>query len=271
MGTTQNIFYSYQLSLKKFWFDSTHDSQWLYRNWFKSTHDSKWISENWLKSTHDSKSSRIFWFKSTHDSKKLSRILIQINSWLKKSGILIWINSWLNDSNQPLISLTFFWAFTQFRWPFLGFHSISLTFFGHSTKCLDSNQLMTQAVSRRLESIQLMTQATFQELTQNQLMTQVDSPGIDSDWLMTQSASPFFDSNQLMTQAKNIWFWVGSWFDSESYPCLTLTFVKVLQRRLHKTRSVLPYSPSLQITPLHISSSIPRSLKAFRYQSSSFH
>ena len=38
MGTTQ--FDSIQLSLKKFWFDSTHDSQWLYKNWFKSARDS---------------------------------------------------------------------------------------------------------------------------------------------------------------------------------------------------------------------------------------
>ena len=51
-------------------------------------------------------------------------------------------------------------------------------------------------------------------------MTQVDSPGIDSDWLMTQSISPFFDLNQIMTQAKSIWFWVDSWFDSDSYPSL---------------------------------------------------
>ena len=88
------------------------------------------------------------------------------------------------------------------RWPFLGFQSISLIFFGNSlnfvdlfwafVKCLDSNQLITQAVSRKLESIQLMTQLAFQELTQNQLMAQLDSSGIDSDWLMTQRASPFF-------------------------------------------------------------------------------
>ena len=58
-------------------------------------------------------------------------------------------------------------TFTQFRWPFLDIRF----------KCLHSNQLMTQAVSRRLESIQPMTQAAFQELTQNQLMTQVNSPG----------------------------------------------------------------------------------------------
>ena len=124
------------ISLRKFWFDSTHDSQWFYRNWFKSAHDSKWISENWFKSIHDRKVSRTFLFKSTHDSKK-SRILIQINSWLKKLGILILIESWLNDSNQLLISLTFSWAFTQFRWPFLGFHSISFIFFGFSINFVD--------------------------------------------------------------------------------------------------------------------------------------
>ena len=122
MGTTQNIFDSNQLSIRKFWFDWTHDSQWLYRNWFKSAHDSKWISETW--------------FKSTLDSKSFKNILIQINSWLKKlSRILIQINSWLTkiwniDLNQVTTQwfessvdfVELFWAFAQFRWPFLGFH-----------------------------------------------------------------------------------------------------------------------------------------------------
>ena len=128
------------------------------------------------------------------------------------------------------------WISFWFRRPFLGFRSISLiflsfllkccvcmTFLDFRLKCLDQNQLMTQAASRRLESIQLMTKEAFQELARNHLMTQVDSPGIDSDWLMTQGGSPLFDSNQLTTQVKNICFWVDSWFDSESYPCLVPT------------------------------------------------
>ena len=99
-----------------------------------------------------------------------------------------WFESTVDFVDLFGFSLNFvdlFWVFTEFRWPFLGFHSISLAcfgaytkfrwpIFGHSTKCLHSNQLMTQAESRRLESIQLMSQATSQELTQNQLMTQVD-------------------------------------------------------------------------------------------------
>ena len=104
-----------------------------------------------------------------------------------------------------VLSLTF-WAFTQFRSFFFGLSLKFVDFFGHSTKRLDSNPLMTQAVSRRLESIQL--------------MTKVDSPGIYSDWLMTQSVFQFYDPTQLMTRAKSIWFWIGSWFDSESYPSL---------------------------------------------------
>ena len=71
MDTAQNIFDSNHLSLRKFWFDATHDSQWLYRDWFKLAHDSKWISE--------------IWFKSTHDSKIFKNIFIQINSGLKKT------------------------------------------------------------------------------------------------------------------------------------------------------------------------------------------
>ena len=101
-----------------------------------------------------------------------------------------------------------------------GPHSISLTFFGHSTQVPWLEAAHDSTVSWKLESIQLMTQVASQELTQNQLMTQVDYPDIDSYWLMIQSASPFFDSNQLMTQLKNIWSWGDSLFDSESYPCL---------------------------------------------------
>ena len=153
-----------------------------------------------------------------------------------------------------------------FRWHFLGFHQISLTFFGLSLifigifgaltffglfqnfsdlfgirlRCLDSNQLMSQAVSRRLKSIELMIQAAFQELTQNQLMTRVDSPGIDSYWHMTQSASPFLDSDQLMTQAKSVWFWVDSWFDAESYPWMLVWIFLCPFRRCYLT---LPKPP----------------------------
>ena len=69
---------------------------------------------------------------------------------------------------------------------------------------IDSNQLLIQALSRKLESIPPMIQTALQELTQNQLMNKVHSPDIDLAGLMTQSVSPFFDSNQLMAQAKNI-------------------------------------------------------------------
>ena len=71
----------------------------------------------------------------------------------------------------------------------------------------DLNQLMTQAVSRKLESIQLVIQAAFQELTQNQLMIQVDSQvliPIDS-WLKMLPKFPIQISSWL---AKNIRFLV---------------------------------------------------------------
>ena len=48
-----------------------------------------------------------------------------------------------------------------------------------------------------------------------QVLIQIDS------WLKV--LLHFFYSIQLMTQAKSIWFWVDSWFDSESYPCLQAT------------------------------------------------
>ena len=77
------VFIRFNLVPEIFGPDSTHDSQWLSKNCFKSSHDSEWLLEfdsyrlmaqmafqnfdsNWLK------------------TQKVSRILIQINSWLKK-------------------------------------------------------------------------------------------------------------------------------------------------------------------------------------------
>ena len=124
MGTTQILFDSIQLNLKKFWFDSTHDSQWLYKNWLKSAHDSKSISE--------------IWSKSTYDSKSFQNILIQIISRLKKtlrnfdSNWLMTENNrleyWFESSHDSVIRincwyfLDLFRVFTQFRWHFLGFN-----------------------------------------------------------------------------------------------------------------------------------------------------
>ena len=83
---------------------------------------------------------------------------------------------------------------------------------------IDSNQLTTQAVSRKFELIQRVTQAAFQGIDSRPTHDSNGSPGIDSDRLMTQAAfqrsdsesahdssgSPGIDSNRLMTQAKNI-------------------------------------------------------------------
>ena len=101
----------------------------------------------------------------------------------------------------------------DFVWPFLAFDSCPF-------RQTVVNQLMTQAVSRRLESTQLMTQAAFQELTQIQLMTQVDSLvliQIDS-WL--KMLPDFSIQINSWLKWKNSWFWVDSWFDSRPYPCL---------------------------------------------------
>ena len=110
-----SLFYSIQLSLRKFWFDTTHDSQWRYKNWFKSTHDSKWISE--------------ILFKSTHKSKK------------KTFRILNWINSWHNDAIHSQFHMTFFGHSTQLLtwWPILAFHSsvnFVWPFKGFRLKCI---------------------------------------------------------------------------------------------------------------------------------------
>ena len=93
-GYDSIFFYSIQPSLRKSWFNSTNDSQWFYKN------DSNQITTQSRFLKFDSnrlttkKASRIFWFRSARDSEK-SRILIQIDSWLKKT-------IWNIDSNQVI-------------------------------------------------------------------------------------------------------------------------------------------------------------------------
>ena len=78
------------------------------------------------------------WFKSTRDSKRFQDILIQINLQLKKlSRILIqfdtdsenYLEHWFKSCHDSMIRIN-----CWFRWPFLGLHSISLTFLGAFTK-----------------------------------------------------------------------------------------------------------------------------------------
>ena len=51
-------------------------------------------------------------------------------------------------------------------------------------------------------------------------MSRLAFQGTDSESTHDSSRFPGIDSNRLTTQAKNIWLWVDSWFNSESYPCL---------------------------------------------------
>ena len=126
-----------------------------------------------------------------------------------------------------------------------------------SSRKIHLNQLMTQAMSRRVESIQPITQVAFQGIDPESTHDSGGSPGIDSDRLMTQAAiqgtdsesthdssrSPGIDSNRLMTQAKNIWFWVVPWFNSGSYPCPTRIKEHKNDIRNHRTtKAVVHYA-----------------------------
>ena len=129
----------------------------------------------------------------------------------KLSGILIRIKSWLNDSNQLLISLTFFgpslnfvdlfWAYTKFRWPFLGFHSISLTFFGHSTQVpwFESAHDSSSISKTWIDSIH--DSSSFPGIGSESTH---DSSGFPRYWfrlIRDSKCFHIFYSNQLMTQA----------------------------------------------------------------------
>ena len=198
----------------------------------------KWLSRIWIQvDSRLKKLSRVV-IQISSQLKKLSRSFIQIDLQLKSlSGILFRST---HESIIPLllglwpIGFDLVWRFWACPIPF----HLAWSFLGLSTQMssreIDSNQLMTQAVCRRVESIQLMTKAAFQGIDSESTHDSSGSPGIDSDRLMIQAAfqgidsesthdssgSPDIDSNRLMSQAKNIWFWVDSWFNSESYPCL---------------------------------------------------
>ena len=122
----ESFFYSIHLGLIKFWFDSTHHSQWLYKNWFKSAYDSKWICEIWFNRLTTQKLTENF------DSYQPTTQKIQnfdLNRFMTQK-------TWNIDSNQVMTQwfestvdiVDRFLAFTQFRWLFLGFLSILLTF-----------------------------------------------------------------------------------------------------------------------------------------------
>ena len=178
----------------------------------------------------------------------------------KKYGILIRINSWLNytiDSVAYLpldfTSYDLFWAFDQsvlswcdlFRdvWPFLGIR----------LKCLPENWFESTHDLRSLSRFNSWLKWLFMELTENQLTKQADPQvliQVDS-WL--KRLSRYLTQNQLIAQAdpqvlnqfdswlkqkKSNWFWVDSWFNSESYPCLiwALCIVEEMPLVIHVTK-----------------------------------
>ena len=221
MGATL-FFYSIQLSLRKFWFDSTHDSQWLSNTWFKSTQDPKRISETSFKSTHDLKSFQKF------DSNQLTTQKVFQNI----------------DSNQLMtqwcislpVSYDLFWAFNftvDFAWSFLGFPlkcwlRMTSTRMGLSTQVpyptnwFESAHDSSSISETWIDSVH--DSSGFPGIDSESTQDSNVFPGINSDRLMIQNAFRFFDPNQVMTRPKSIRFWVDSWFDSESYQCLLLVY-----------------------------------------------
>ena len=90
----------------------------------------------------------IFWFKSLHDSKNFPGFFSQINSWLKKI--------WNIDLNHVMIQwfestvdfVDLFSAFTQCRFPFLGFSLNFVHLFGLSLNFADFLGIQQSALTR---------------------------------------------------------------------------------------------------------------------------
>ena len=179
------------------------------------------------------KASRIFWVKSTHDSKKTFQDF--------DSNQLVTQKIWNIDLNQVMtqwfestvdfvdffgfysILLTFFgfslnlvylfWAFTKFRWPFLGIQLSDLIRFSSWLKQHQEDSSRFNSWLKRLSRNRLGINSWLKWIPQ--VLIQIDS------WL---KVLPHFSIqiNSWLKQ-KIIWFWFVSWFDSESYPCLPCT------------------------------------------------
>ena len=185
-------------------------------------------------------------------TQKVSRILIQTNSRLRNlSRILIPINSWLNDTihsqvtfDHVLISYDLFGLSTKcwlVIWPFWAFDSSAFP-----RNWFESTHDSSSISETETE---LMTSG-FAGIDSESIHDSSRFPGNDSARLMAQNVFPIFDSNQLMTQAKNIWYWVDSWFNSESYPCLLPAFSKlsnipewICQKMQHKLVMLVTFFP----------------------------
>ena len=217
-----SIFYSIQLSLRKFWFDSTQDSQWLYKTWFISTHDSKRMSEIWFISTHNSESFQNFDWNQLTTEKAFQNF----------------------DSNQLMsqwcysfpVSVDLFWAFNfivDFVWPFWGFWLKYLP-----DKLIWISSWLKQYLGD-LNRFNSWLKRLFQELTHNQLMTQIDSQvllQIDS-WLKMLSGF----SIQVNSLLKRKTFDSGSTHDStlsqthvwrERFDIFVTAFAQLLRIRI---------------------------------------
>ena len=126
-----------------------------------------------------------------------------------------------------------------FRWPFLGFlsilltywdiHSILLTFLGLSLNFVDVFWVFNWSALIRISSYSSSISKTWIDST----LDPSGSPGIDPEsnhdssgflryWFRLTHDSkglPIFRFKSTRDSSE-IWFWVNSWFDFESYPCL---------------------------------------------------
>ena len=174
--------------------------------------------------------------------------------------MLIRINLWSNytlDSTAYLLldftSCDLFWGFRpmclELVWPFLGFRIKCLPKIWFESTHDSSN------ISESLNRFDSWLKRLSRELTQNQLTTQKDPQVLIQIDLWFKRLSREFIQNHLMTQAdprvliqissrivrKNNWFWVDSWFDSGSYPCLIYTLLIAVARIIVNWSNNTPY------------------------------
>ena len=201
--------------------DSTHDSQWLPKNWFKSAHDSKWLFGIWFKSTQDWKDWNI-------DSNQLMTQVYCLFNII--SRLLLNLYDFLDSELKSSLNMTFL-GFPLKYW-------LRMTLFGLSTQSAfrrnwfqsshDSTSISETWIDSTNESSAF--PGTDSESTYDSsgfprhcfrsTHGSSDFPGNQIILAHHSKCFPTFNLNRLMTQAKNIWFWVDSWFDFESYPCL---------------------------------------------------
>ena len=190
----------------------------------KSTHDSKNFPEFWFISTHDSKNYLEYWLESTH----VSMILF---NFIPSTYLCFWLWTFLGCQLKCWLGMTFrgegIHASVNLLWPLFGFRlkPFQNNWFesAHDSSSISETWIDSTAGSGSFPWIDSGSTHESSRFPTYWFRSTHGSSGFHGNQIKPTHDSkcfPLLDPNRLMTRAKNIWLWVDSRFNSDSYQCL---------------------------------------------------